>query len=215
MRSLPIAIGLVLLIATATSAQLLDPRDNAAKKDAQGKAPADAGKNAPAVRNAAPQPNAMFAAIDVDGDGVITKAELRKAIKALMTLDTDNDGNITLEEASPGGVPAVGAVTGRPGGNVAGGDNDAFAIMSRFDVDGDKRLSIQEVPPALVRLMRPSDDLDQSGYIEPAELQGIMRRSGIDPRAWAAGDPKNAAQRTPFRDPNRRRPPRDNDNDKQ
>jgi hypothetical protein len=115
MRFFFLSIGLVVLNAATSAGQLLDdpnaqpdktPDDGPvpgrpaaeAKRDIDAKRPAEAGR-------AAPQANAMFAAMDADGDGVISKVELRKAIKALKTLDTDNDGSITLAEASVGSGP--------------------------------------------------------------------------------------------------------------
>jgi hypothetical protein len=211
MRSFLGAISLLMVVAALCNAQLLDPRDNAAKKDAPGAPAADAKGNVanvrPGARDAAPQPNAMFAAIDTDGDGVISKVELRKAIKALKSLDADNDGNITLAEASPGGGPATGLAGRPPGvGPVAGGrEADISKLVARYDVNNDKMLSTDEVPPGIARMIRPTDDVNGNGQLDAAELQLIVARSGVDPRVWAAG-PKNAAQRTPFRDPSRRLP---------
>jgi hypothetical protein len=219
MRSFICAVVLITLAAAPSAAQLLqDARDNARKPAGQpaGDVKAGADRQAAGGRGTAPQSNAMFVAIDVDADGVITKAELRKAIKQLMTLDTDKDGNITLAEASPGGLPANNAIAGRAGvvGQGAGGQpNDVGGLVVRYDVDNDGKLSVAEIPPGMARMFRPTDDINGNGLIDPAELQGVLTRSGIDPRAWAA-NPDNAAQRTPFRDPNRRRPPRDDNKNK-
>lgn len=220
MRSLIGAMGFMLLMAATCAAQLLgDPNakavDKATDKPAPGRAAADAKRNADINRPgngapAEPRANAMFAAIDADGDGVISKVELRKAIKALKSLDTDNDGNITLAEASPDSGPAAG-FAGQPGpiGPGAGGrEVDISTLVARFDVNNDKMLSTNEVPPGIARMIRPTDDVNGNGQLDAAELQLIVARSGVDPRVWAA-DPKNAAQRTPFRDPNRRLPRND------
>src|SRR5687767_12913331 len=88
-----------------------------------------------------PPPNAMFAAIDADADGVITKNELRKAIVQLKKLDTDGDGNITLAEVSPGGGPLG------PGGP-AGPAWDPTQFVDRLmenDKNADGNLSADEV----------------------------------------------------------------------
>ena len=93
-------------IASAAAAQPPQPTGFGAGAPRQGANAAQAG-NQPAAA-----PNALFSIIDADGDGVITKRELRKAVAALKKLDLDKDGNITLAEAS--GTPAGGAAAGGP-----------------------------------------------------------------------------------------------------
>ena len=63
--------------------------------------------------------NKLFAAIDADGDGVITKAEMEDAILAFARLDEDKDGKLTKEEAGAtgGGGHGHGGGRGRFGGN--------------------------------------------------------------------------------------------------
>src|SRR5690242_5969362 len=46
--------------------------------------------------------NALFAAIDLDGDGTISKVELRKAAASLKKLDKDNDGALTAAACGAG-----------------------------------------------------------------------------------------------------------------
>jgi hypothetical protein len=96
-----------------------------------------------------PQANGIFAVIDADGDGTISKVELRKAIKALRTLDTDNDGNITLAEASLGGGDAA------PGG-VAVNDPQIAQLMAN-DRNGDGKLTANEVPNELMPMLQGAD----------------------------------------------------------
>ncbi|MCR9197679.1 MAG: hypothetical protein NXI04_03450 [Planctomycetaceae bacterium] len=62
--------------------------------------------------------NKLFAAIDADGDGVITKAEMEDAILAFARLDEDKDGKLTKEEA---GATGGGHGHGHGGGGMAGG----------------------------------------------------------------------------------------------
>ena len=45
----------------------------------------------------------ILAAVDADGDGVITAEELRNSASAIRKLDQDGDGKVTREEASPAG----------------------------------------------------------------------------------------------------------------
>jgi Ca2+-binding EF-hand superfamily protein len=216
-------------------------------------------------RRMGPPPNVMFTAIDADGDGVITKAELRKAVAALKQLDADNDGMITLAEvspASPWGDPAQfadriikendkngdgkltadelsermqqmlqnadpdgdGEITrdeimasmesmrerfrggrgrgfrGGPGGFNGGRDRDSNPIgrLMQLDVDGNG-LTPNEIPQDMKAMFRPTDDLDQDGVLNAAEMQAVIERMGDAARAIGAGGDPNT-----FRDPNRR-----------
>lgn len=64
--------------------------------------------------------NKLFAAIDADSDGVITKAEMEDAILAFARLDEDKDGRLTKEEAGATGGGGHGHGHGG-GGGMAGG----------------------------------------------------------------------------------------------
>jgi hypothetical protein len=141
---------------------------------------------------AAPQPDAMFRAIDIDGDGVITKAELRKAIVALRKLDVDQDGRITLEEVMQNNVGlGVGGPVNNPAGNFsnqgnfrgggagnfggAAGDPRSGPNLMQFDRNGDGSLSPDEVPPQFMGLLRGSDQ-NGNGKLDPEELAIIQQR---------------------------------------
>jgi hypothetical protein len=156
-------------------------------------------------------PNAMFAAIDVDGNGIITKTELRKAIVALKRLDTDRDGNITLAEVSSGPLNQAAPFPGPavpPGARGQAADAnqgfDAAAFILLNDKNSDRRLSPRELPRQVHGMVRPEDDPDNNG-MDMAELQAVMARMRGAERAWAAGVEPGAQPNT-FRDPNRRRP---------
>lgn len=55
--------------------------------------------------------DSLFTAIDVNGDGVITRAEMQNAIQLFARLDGDNDGRLSREEAG-----STGRASGRRGG---------------------------------------------------------------------------------------------------
>jgi Ca2+-binding EF-hand superfamily protein len=170
MRSYIWAVGLAMLPAAMVGAQLLDAGDKpagaqpAAKRDASATGAAGAtGANRAAA--GAPRSNAMFDAIDADGDGIITKRELRKAIKALGALDTDADGNITLAEANVGGGPV---------GPAGPGQNDAqIAQFMANDLNGDGKLSPNEVPNNLLPILQNADR-NQDGAIDRQELAAAL-----------------------------------------
>src|SRR5438552_17041419 len=67
--------------------------------------------------------NPLVRALDTDGDGEISAAELEKAAISLKTLDRNGDGKLTEDELRPtpqGGGPGGGP----PGGRGAGGPPD-------------------------------------------------------------------------------------------
>ena len=45
----------------------------------------------------------VLAAVDTNGDGVISAEELRNAAESIRKLDKDGDGKVTREEATPPG----------------------------------------------------------------------------------------------------------------
>ncbi|MDA7916060.1 EF-hand domain-containing protein, partial [Verrucomicrobia bacterium] len=51
------------------------------------------------------RPTPLFAALDSDKDGTISKVELKQAMASLKKLDKNNDGQITMEEISGGRGP--------------------------------------------------------------------------------------------------------------
>jgi Ca2+-binding EF-hand superfamily protein len=111
-----------------------------------------------------PPPNAMFSAIDVDGDGVITKAELRRAIVQLKKLDADNDGNITLAEVSPFGGP------GGPGGDPA----QFVQTLMANDRNNDRQLTPDEVPDNLKPMLQDADT-DKNNVLTWNELNAVAQ----------------------------------------
>ena len=168
----------------------------------------------PVDRNASgPALNPMFAAIDADGDGVITTKELRKAVAVLKKMDADRDGNITLAEVNAQVMPAGAGGPGVARGGQSGGRNNfggpaGFAGRDGFeqgaisqqlmqnDRNGDGRLTPDEVPPQLRGSLR-GGDTNGDGTIDAQELQALTQRMserfrggrplppGFDPRAGA------------------------------
>jgi Ca2+-binding EF-hand superfamily protein len=170
-----LCVSLLFVWATTAVAQF-------AKNDFRAPKQPDA-KNGPAADNAAPAvpadgaaagapaANALFTVLDLDGDGVVSKLELRKAITSLKKLDTDNDGNITLAEATAG--DASGAVAADP--------NAQFIDQwMKYDKNGDGRLTADEVPPQMKQMLQGVDQ-NGDGAIDPQELTAAadnMRNRG-------------------------------------
>jgi hypothetical protein len=129
-----------------------------------------------------PPPNAMFNAIDADGDGAITMRELRKAVVALKQFDTDKDGKITLAEvvAQSGSATEAGGQFGFRGQGF-GGDNNVGdprpggPNMMQFDRNGDGQLSPEEVPTQMRGMLRGTDQ-NGDGKLDAQELQAIQQR---------------------------------------
>ena len=134
---------------------------------------------------AGPPPNAMFEAIDTDGDGTITMRELRKAVVALKKLDANKDGKITLAETMPtpgglgsGGPAGFGSRTGIGNGPASGFSGDPRPVgpdLMQYDRNGDGQLSPNEVPTQMMGLVRGSDQ-NGDGKLDARELQAIQQR---------------------------------------
>jgi Ca2+-binding EF-hand superfamily protein len=162
--------SIVLVIAATASAQFgknpgkrlpdVPPADAQNKTAEQEPAP-EAGEGAAAA------PNAIFAAIDADGDGIISKVELRKAIVALKKLDADNDGAITLAEAGGGTV-----------GPAPGGFNDPLQAeidrMMANDRNKDGKLTENEVPREMMPMLQGAD-ANNDKAIDRRELAAAMQ----------------------------------------
>lgn len=114
-------------------------------------------------------PNAIFAAIDSDGDGIISKVELKKAIAALKKLDADNDGSITLAEA---GGEAARPAPGAAGDPVLGEINRLMAN----DRNNDGKLTPDEVPPQVMPLLQNAD-ANNDRAIDRRELAAAMQNA--------------------------------------
>lgn len=177
--------ALVLLMASVVSAQFADNPALTKKPPADdpaigpGKAPGlppNANEPAPGLPVAGPPAgpapagsSAIFAALDLDGDGTISKLELRKAAVSLRKLDADNDGALTLAEcgtAAGGGAPVAG--------------NDANNWMDRImakDKNGDGRLTADELNVGEVQMLQGAD-LNNDKAIDRQELAQFGKGQG-------------------------------------
>ena len=121
-----------------------------------------------------PPPSPLFEAVDFDGDEVISGEEMDEAVRSLLTLDRDGDGNLTADELRPPGGRGGGFGGPPPGGpgGMFGGD----PVLAALDKDGDGELFEDEVldaPRSLDRL-----DLDDDDLVTQRELMGERRGGG-------------------------------------
>ncbi len=136
--------------------------------------------------------NALLAAMDTDGDGVVTKAEFAKAMSAIHKVKKDSKGNMQVtEKAADTNAAATGNDPGQAGpgaaaaGAGAGRGNDAMALFARWDVNGDGVLTPDEVPQQLWPMLQKAGV--RGGKINAAEWQAISRTMGDRMRAMGAG----------------------------
>lgn len=115
-----------------------------------------------------------FAAIDADGDGKITQAEIT-AYRAAQTagIDTDGDGLISAEELA---AMHIRAATERANAHAA-------RMIEQLDTDGDGKLSAAELVSRPMAGGMPARmferlDTDKDGAISEAELAAAKERMG-------------------------------------
>lgn len=155
------------------------PFDRTRKLEPAGAAPgaaAGVGANAGVGGVGRPLSNPLFEALDADGDGMITKKELRSAAAKLKALDTDNDGNISLAEASPpgaAGVAPAGALAG-PAGQL-GDVNQMIEQLMQNDKNGDGKLSADELPGPMAQQLIQNGDKNRDGALSKDELTQAMQ----------------------------------------
>jgi Ca2+-binding EF-hand superfamily protein len=158
MRSLLLVAMLAICPAPVALAQLGgNPQDPAGGQPPQSER-GEGGEGG--FRRYGPPPNPMFTAIDVDGDGVLNRTELRKAYAALKKLDADGDGSITLAEVTPA------SPWSDPAGFVQ-------RVITENDKNGDGKLSADEVPERLQRMLENADQ-DGNGEFTREELSAAM-----------------------------------------
>lgn len=158
------------------------------------------------AQTAAPdQPTKPAAAMrhgDIDGDGVITRAEfLANAAKRFDAMDTDKDGKLTAEERraahaklraerprGPGPIGDAGMGPGGPGGYKAGdpampppnslggpraGGPGGGGMLALLDANGDGKLSRAEFDAPFERL-----DANRDGVLDEAEIKAAPQGGG-------------------------------------
>jgi Ca2+-binding EF-hand superfamily protein len=136
-----------------------------------------------------------MAALDADADGILSATEIASAPAALLTLDKNNDGQLTPDElyGGRGGMGGQLPPAGNgPGGRGPGGPG-AQPVFAALDANLDGVIDAQEIasaPAALLTL-----DKNNDGQLTPDELYGPRGgRGGQQPPAGDApgGPPPQA-----------------------
>ncbi len=136
----------------------------------------------------------MFEQSDKDGDGMISKEEMPDGYGARMleNADKDGDGKVSKEEATTAmedtrnhfrGGPGGGG-PGNPGGG--GGADNPQAMIQKYDKNGDGKLSAQEVPEQMKRMLQ-GGDANNDGLIDQAELAAVGQRMAERMRGGPGG----------------------------
>jgi len=106
----------------------------------------------------------VLKALDADGDGELSSAEIDNAVTALRSLDKDNSGSLSSEEM----MPDFGAMRGQ-------GRRGGAQRMLENDADGDGKISKAEAPERMQGFFDNLDS-DSDGYVTTEELEAMSKR---------------------------------------
>jgi Ca2+-binding EF-hand superfamily protein len=142
----------------------------------------------------------VIAALDADGDGVISAEEINNASVALRKLDKNGDGKLTEEEIRPNFPPGGRGGRGEPGGFGGPSPDEIVKDLLEFDKNGDGQLSKDELPERMQGLFARGD-ANSDGVLSKDELRKIAEaQSARQPRGER--DDHHEGERRPSRPPN-------------
>jgi len=121
-----------------------------------------------------PPPSPLVKALYANHDGVIDAKEIANAAAALLTLDTNGDGQLTADEYMP--KRPDGSTNGPPPG--AHGHHPKPPLLSVLDANGDGIIDAKEIanaPAALLKLDKNGD-----GQLTPDEYRPQRPPPGED-----------------------------------
>jgi Ca2+-binding EF-hand superfamily protein len=140
----------------------------------------------------------LMQALDADGDGELSSAEIANAPAALKKLDKNGDGKLDAEELRPsmggrGGPGGPGGPGAQGGANVSDRVNQIMAM----DKNGDGKLAADELPERMQGIIARAD-ADKDGFVTKAELEAFMGRQaqgqGQGPGRGPGGPEGNGGQ---------------------
>lgn len=111
-------------------------------------------------------PRLVLQALDTDGDGTLSAAEIQAAPQSLLKLDRNGDGQLTSDELQP-----------RPANAGASADELVRQLML-FDRNGDGVLTPDELP-ARMQSMFQRGDTNHDGRLTPDEIRSMAARQGM------------------------------------
>lgn len=149
--------------------------------------------------------NALFTAVDSNGDGAIDAAELANATSSLKKLDKNADGQITADEVSPFGASGRGGMApgaaspgtpkssappaspmggmGKGKGKGKGGHGmaptadptETVNTLMQFDKNADGKLAKDEVPERMQGIFEHGD-ADKDGFMSADEIKAAAAK---------------------------------------
>jgi Ca2+-binding EF-hand superfamily protein len=148
------------------------------------------------AQSSAPKPDPATRHGDMDGDGVISRAEfLANAAKRFDAMDTNKDGQLTADErkaahekkwaerphpprdagmgAAPAAGPGVPPPPGAAGRRGPGGPGGGGAVLAMLDANGDGKITKAEFDGPFDRL-----DLNHDGVLDETELKAAPQGPG-------------------------------------
>ncbi len=131
-----------------------------------------AGQPAPGGPGAQPPRRVVLQALDTNGDGQLSAAEIEAAPASLLTLDKNHDGQVTPEEYNP-------KLEDKSAGD------EMVTRMIVFDRNGDGVLSKDEVPARMLAMF-DRGDTDHDGKLTPSEIRA-MAAGQTDPQGRPIG----------------------------
>lgn len=142
--------------------------------------------------------NPVVAALDTDGDGSLSAAEMDAAPKQLRSLDANQDGTLSPDEVRPMGGPPGGGPGGFqggfPGGGASGGGEEMVTRLMEYDRDKDGTLKADEVPERMRAIITRADS-NGDGAATREELLAATRSQGGGQRRGEGGEGRRDGER--------------------
>lgn len=121
------------------------------------------------------RPRPVLRALDADGDGALSKAEVQAASTALLGLDRDGNHELTADEIEP------------PREGTGATPEQLVSQMMSLDKNSDGALTPDEVPERM-RALFTRADANSDGRLTPEEIRHAAAHTGApNGRATAAG----------------------------